>query len=72
MAMLVSLLFIIYLCLLYERVSTSVDIQQEIYLANGNHTMLLKTTVEQWVHGPPTRGTADILWTCAVTLLACT
>lgn len=47
------------------------DIEALLKDANGNRTTFNSETAPGWIASPNSRGTADILWTCLVTLTAC-
>ncbi|GJC83859.1 hypothetical protein ColLi_06697 [Colletotrichum liriopes] len=50
---------------------TADEIQQAIRQLGNDSAALGKTKAAAWVESPAVRGTADILWTCIVTLVAC-
>ena len=47
------------------------SVEEDLDNANGNESALNRDISATWVLNPPYRGTADILWSCILTLVAC-
>jgi len=47
------------------------EVQAEIEANKNNLTALRTITAPPWVSAPEYRGTTSILWSCAITLIAC-
>lgn len=67
-----NMLYIIYFFwVLFERSQAARNVEEDIAAARGNQTILHTKIAPSWVLGSDVRGTADIVWSCFVTLTAC-
>lgn len=70
---LISVAFALMLCELvfYLEQASAESVETRLKDAAGNATTLNNDTAPTWTNSPSWRGTADILWSCIVTLTAC-